>query len=472
MAAAVFVLVVPFDPAGGPLPDGAAVSAPPTPTATPTAPAPDATATPDATAAADSGGGLAGSGGTPLNAGAWRARWDAATSGGPVLRGPFDLYLDGRTLTWVREECSASDTAGRFFVRYYPAAADDLEGGDPYNAAGFGFADDGVYHEDMCMMRIEAPAYGLDRIVVGQYDEDGTIWAAGFPLDAGGWLARWDAVTSGEPRLYGPFGVYLGGRTLTLAREECSASDTAGRFFVRYYPAADGDLEGEQPYNTVGFAFADGGLHHEGRCMTEIEAPAYGLDRIVAGQYDEDGTIWAAGFPLEAGGWLARWDAATAGEPAADAAFGLYLDGRTLTWAREECTASDTAGRFFLRYYPAADGRPRRRAAVQHRRLRFRRRRPASRGAVHDCGRASLVPPRPRRHRPVRRRRHPLGSGASRPGRRDARDAVAALARASGSRRPDPAGAWGTARGCGCASRGAYRRGAGAAGATTARTSA
>ena len=353
MATAVFVLVVPFDPAGGPLPDGAAVPAPPTPTATPTTPAPDAT--PDSTAPAGSGGGLAGSGGTPLNAGAWRARWDAAMSGGQVLRGPFDLYLDGRTLTWVREECSAGDTAGRFFVRYYPAAAADLEGGDPYNTASFGFADDGVYHEDMCMMRIEAPAYGLDRIVVGQYDEDGTIWAAGFPLDAGGWLARWDAATSGEPRLSGPFGVYLGGRTLTLVREECSASDTAGRFFLRYYPADDGDLEGEQPYNTVGFAFADGGLHHEGRCMTEIEAPAYGLDRIVAGQYDEDGTIWAAGFPLDAGGWLARWDAATAGEPAADAAFGLYLDGRTLTWAREECTASDTAGRFFLRYYPVAE---------------------------------------------------------------------------------------------------------------------
>ena len=79
--------------------------------------------------------------------------------------------------------------------------------------------------------------------------------------------------------------------------------------------------------------------------------------RVRAGQYDASGRLWDEQFPLDAASWLARFEALAASEPALRAGgFGLHLEGRTLTYARDGCDAPDVEERFFVHVYPADGG--------------------------------------------------------------------------------------------------------------------
>ena len=104
------------------------------------------------------------------------------------MRSTWDVYLDGRTLTWIRGSCSAADTARRFFVRYYPADAGNLNGSRGrsrgYNDTGFGFTDRGLRYEGKCMASFDLPAYAVTRIVTGQYDASGHTWEGDFTTTA------------------------------------------------------------------------------------------------------------------------------------------------------------------------------------------------------------------------------------------------------------------------------------------------
>ena len=299
--------------------------------------------------------------GFPLDATAWRAHYDRIAMGAPRVRSTWDVYLDGRTLTWIRGSCSAADTARRFFVRYYPADTGNLNGSRGrsrgYNDTGFGFTDRGLRYEGKCMASFELPAYAVTRIVTGQYDSSGHTWEAGFPLDPAAWRARYDRIAAGAPRVRSTWDVYLGGRTLTWIRGSCAAADTARRFFVRYYPADAANLQGERGrtrgYNDTDFGFTDRGLRYEGKCMASFDLPEYPATRIVTGQYDADGHTWEGGFPLDPAAWRARYDRIVAGAPRLRSTWDVYLDGRTLTWIRGSCAEADTTHRFFVRYYPA-----------------------------------------------------------------------------------------------------------------------
>ncbi len=74
-------------------------------------------------------------------AGEYRAAYRAAVAGAPLLRSQsgFDLYFDGRTLTWAKESCRSEDIAPRFVVRAVPAAIDDLPPRKPGGGGGGGF---------------------------------------------------------------------------------------------------------------------------------------------------------------------------------------------------------------------------------------------------------------------------------------------------------------------------------------------
>ena len=108
-----------------------------------------------------------------LDAEAWLARFEAAAASEPTLRaGGFGLHLDGRTLTFVREACGASDVADRFFVHVYAA-----DGGGRENL-DFWFRERGLRHGDRCMATVALPEYGIARVVTGQYDASGHLWEA------------------------------------------------------------------------------------------------------------------------------------------------------------------------------------------------------------------------------------------------------------------------------------------------------
>ena len=217
------------------------------------------------------------------------------TAAEPAARGRFEAYLDGRTLTLVREACSREDAEPRFFVHAYAADPGDLpaerrEAG--FEALGFWFRQRGVLYGGDCMAQIELPDYPLRSVRTGQYDASGHLWDAEFAPGAGAWLARFEALAEREPDARGAgFALRVESRTLTLAREGCSAADVADRFFVHAY-APDGSRE------AIDFWFRQRGERHGDRCLASVVLPPYPLARVAAGQYDPSGHLWEAVLPI------------------------------------------------------------------------------------------------------------------------------------------------------------------------------
>ena len=98
------------------------------------------------------------------------ATYRAAVAGEPLLRSEFDLYLDGTTLTYVKEACPR-DTVHPSLLQVVPAAVDDLPvidraaGRQPLN---FRFARFGVRFDGRCLMRRRLPDYPIRALEVGR----------------------------------------------------------------------------------------------------------------------------------------------------------------------------------------------------------------------------------------------------------------------------------------------------------------
>ena len=168
-------------------------------------------------------------------------------------------------------------------------------------------------------------------------------------------------------RLLAParFGVYLdeASNRLVYVRETCAEGDTDAPFVLRVRPAdaaaADSGGSGD-----LGFAFADHGFREGGRCIAVRSLPDYAAASFVTGQWTpERGDLWSVRVPRTgefrdaAGAWLARFETLAAREPdARRAGFALHVEGRTLTFVREGCSAADIADRFFVHVY-ASGGR-------------------------------------------------------------------------------------------------------------------
>ncbi len=288
------------------------------------------------------------------------AAWDALAAREPALRAAFGLHLDGRTLTLTREPCRLDHTGARFFVEAAPLGA------GPAGRFEFALGERGLRFGGRCLVRLELPGYPLAGVRTGQRHGDlPPVWEASLPVEdpsfPQGATTWYGDVTAAEPAARGAFEAYLEGRTLTLAREACSREDAEPRFFVHAYAADAGDLPAERRdagFEALDFWFHQRGVRYGGDCMAQIALPEYALRAVRTGQYDASGHLWDAEFAPGAEAWLARFDALEAREPdARGAGFALRLEGRTLTLAREGCSAADVADRFFVHAYAADGGR-------------------------------------------------------------------------------------------------------------------
>ena len=283
----------------------------------------------------------------------------------PALRARFDLRLEGRALTYVREGCTAQDAALPFFLEAVPA------GGGPARRLDFAFPDRGVRFGGVCVAKAELPGEPLAGLRTGQrHGGLPALWEASlpagdpsFPLAASTWR---DAL--GPPALSSAFEVRLDGRTLTYVREECANADSADRFFVRVLPEDAADLPADRRasgHESLSFVFDRRGLRYGGACLAAFGLPDYAILGVRTGQYGDAGEVWSGAFPLDPEAWRARYEAAAALEPSLRAAFDVRAEGRTLHYTREPCAAADAAARFFLHVTPldAADLPAERRAS-------------------------------------------------------------------------------------------------------------
>ncbi len=129
------------------------------------------------------------------------ARYRAVVAAPPVARSAFALYLEGRTLTYVKAGCQPADTRGRFFLEVFPrdravlAAARRSLG---FAVLDFGFdgwhamphVQQAARFADKCLATVRLPAYPLARLRTGQVAEAGGGWAVDVALPERGGAGR------------------------------------------------------------------------------------------------------------------------------------------------------------------------------------------------------------------------------------------------------------------------------------------
>ena len=280
----------------------------------------------------------------------------AAVVGEPIIRGEYAVYLTGRTVVFIKEDCQPGERAGRFGVKVYPAAAAQgglIPGRDDYRY----FSNVGARLGERCLAVIGLPDYAIAHLVAGRYagPANGIVWEGAYSFIRPGLAelaAELAADRPGETPGAG-FELYRQEGTLIYYREGCRRRDTAGRFFLHLVPEDVEDLPLERRefgFENRGFYFGQQGLRFDGQCLATVALPDYAISEVRTGQ---EGYWEFRGSPPMAPGVLREWSAALAGI-AADfrGEFDLYWRDNTLIYRRESCAAADTAAGFFLHITP------------------------------------------------------------------------------------------------------------------------
>ena len=110
----------------------------------------------------------------------------AGDHGQPAARSDFDVYLRGKGLAYLKENCSAGDTDARFFLHIFPADPADLPADWRdlgFENLDFQFVDHGADIGGKCVAERELPGYAIGRIRTGQFvSGEGRVWGAEFPV--------------------------------------------------------------------------------------------------------------------------------------------------------------------------------------------------------------------------------------------------------------------------------------------------
>ena len=106
----------------------------------------------------------------------------------PLARSVFNVYRDGRTLTYVRDGCTEDETVARFFLHVEPVDPDDLpahrqEHG--FDNLDFTLGRSGARIDGNCVAVATLPDYPIASVRTGQYDGTGAIWETEFSIPNG-----------------------------------------------------------------------------------------------------------------------------------------------------------------------------------------------------------------------------------------------------------------------------------------------
>ena len=288
--------------------------------------------------------------------------YQAAVAGEPIIRGEYDVYLEGRRVTFVKEDCQKGERAGRFRVKVYPAGPAAQSGGIPDLAAYDHIGNYGARVDGRCLavlqLRDYPPDYRMAYLLAGRYGGDPAtyaIWEGARSFLSPGLEERMDGLRTNRPGATAGAGfeLYRQGKRLIYYREGCTARDTAVLFFLHITPEDVGDLPPERRehgFDSWGFHFGGWGLRLDGQCLATVELPDYAIAELRTGQ---EGYWEFRGIPPVEPGFLQERPAALAGV-AADyrGKFDLFWRDGELIYRRADCAAADTAAGFFLHIRP------------------------------------------------------------------------------------------------------------------------
>ena len=109
----------------------------------------------------------------------------------PLVRARFAIHLDPaeRTLTYVRDGCSAEDAAARFFLHLLPHNASTLpehRRAHSFDSLDFSLGEYGARTSDgRCLAVVPIPNYLISSIHTGQFDGRERLWTEEFAWPAG-----------------------------------------------------------------------------------------------------------------------------------------------------------------------------------------------------------------------------------------------------------------------------------------------
>lgn len=321
---------------------------------------------------------------------------EPGVEGTPLLRARFEVHRAEGGLVYVREPCVPADAAERFFLRLFPEEAS----GDPAARRDFDFADRGVLLDGKCLAAVPLDLEEFALFRTGQFGADGApAWEASGPLDPDRWRRLRESLaagTRGEPAARSFFDLHLSGRELTYHREPCAAEDTEARFFLHLFAPGDPARGGRRRFENRDFDFEERGVRRDGSCVAIARLPAEGVAAVRTGQWvGSEPPSWSASLRVDRARYRERLEEIAAGvfgEPAARAAFDLYLGDAELLYHRTPCAPEDVEARFFLHLAPREAVPRAEREAYGSRSFAF-----ADRGVVSGQECLALFPLDPRR---------------------------------------------------------------------------
>ncbi len=98
-----------------------------------------------------------------------------------IIESDFDVYLNEKRLTYVKEPCSPSNFEEKFFLHVYPTDLENVPEGEieygGFDNSDFHFQTSGTISGERCVAVHDLPAYDIARIVTGQFIyRQGQLW--------------------------------------------------------------------------------------------------------------------------------------------------------------------------------------------------------------------------------------------------------------------------------------------------------
>ena len=287
---------------------------------------------------------------------AYRELYRQTVGGTPIIRAAYDVYLQGRTLTFIRENCPVGDMERRVFVQVLlpePAKERVWEPNPTLRSHG-------VRWDNTCLAVLQLPDDTPHDLIIGQDWSGGYQWQELYSRAQPGLRERIAAARQASQRPAPPdsFAVFLepdaaGQNRLLYAKGECSPAEYKTRVTLHIYPENLADLPfylWTGGFENRDFRLPDYGGRPGGECLAAFLLPDYPIREIRTGQSDRWSEV--VYFPVDPEPLRQAYAALSAIQPEAHSDFALYWQDGQLTYLRESCAAADTAAQFFLHIIP------------------------------------------------------------------------------------------------------------------------
>ena len=219
----------------------------------------------------------------------------------------YDIYLNDRALTWVRQPCADADAAGvvELWVNpldplHLPPDAPRADGLD----MNFPFPRFGAKLDDLCIARRVLPDYPIKSVRTGQHDPDAGgewLYRARIPIASSAdalafYHAKYESTSAREPLARSEYDVYWDGASLVYLKEPCEEEHTRGRFILSVFPVRLADIpeaRREAGHAGMNFDFADYGARFDGKCLILRRPATYPIAAVETGRFiPGEGEVW------------------------------------------------------------------------------------------------------------------------------------------------------------------------------------